>query len=232
MILTNPSRFYRLHRRARSCYDWPHGHQAQRLATLWHWTRRVVHRHSTCRPAVPGPRSGTRLRCPRDLRARRSNGMAHPPTGPDPHRHGRIRMGAAMGWSSRRNPAGRCCLDPAGSEALAWSHSSHRRDPYRHSGTARREGRRVAGTGQRRTISGALKMPHVIVKLWPGKSEQQKRRLAEAITQDVMKVLNYGDESVSVAFEEVSAADWAERVYKPDIVETSAKLYKKPGYTM
>ena len=67
-------------------------------------------------------------------------------------------------------------------------------------------------------------MPHVIVKLWPGKSEQQKRRLAEAITQ--------GDESVSVAFEEVSAADWAEKVYKPDIVESSAKLYKKPGYTM
>ena len=26
-------------------------------------------------------------------------------------------------------------------------------------------------------------MPHVIVKLWPGKSEQQKTRLAEAITQ-------------------------------------------------
>ena len=75
-------------------------------------------------------------------------------------------------------------------------------------------------------------MPHVIVKLWPGKSEQQKRRLAEAITQDVMKVLNYGDESVSVAFEEVSAEDWAEKVYKPDIVETSAQLYKKPGYTM
>jgi 4-oxalocrotonate tautomerase len=29
-------------------------------------------------------------------------------------------------------------------------------------------------------------MPHVIVKLWPGKSEQQKNRLAEAITKDVM----------------------------------------------
>lgn len=27
-------------------------------------------------------------------------------------------------------------------------------------------------------------MPHVIVKLWPGKSEQQKTRLAEAITKD------------------------------------------------
>jgi 4-oxalocrotonate tautomerase len=29
-------------------------------------------------------------------------------------------------------------------------------------------------------------MPHVVVKLWPGKSEQQKKRLAEAFTKDVM----------------------------------------------
>ncbi len=28
-------------------------------------------------------------------------------------------------------------------------------------------------------------MPHVIVKLWPGKSEEQKRRLADAISKDV-----------------------------------------------
>jgi 4-oxalocrotonate tautomerase len=75
-------------------------------------------------------------------------------------------------------------------------------------------------------------MPHVIVKLWPGKSEQQKRRLAEAITKDVRSVLHYGDESVSVAFEEVDAADWAEKVYRPDIVSKSTLLYKKPGYTM
>lgn len=75
-------------------------------------------------------------------------------------------------------------------------------------------------------------MPHVIVKLWPGKSEKQKARLAEEITKSVMDVLGYGEESVSVAFEEVSSKDWAEKVYKPDIVETSAKLYKRPGYTM
>ena len=75
-------------------------------------------------------------------------------------------------------------------------------------------------------------MPHVIVKLWPGKSEQQKRRLAEAITRDVATVLNYGDESVSVALEEVTPAEWAEKVYRPDTVEKAATLYKKPGYTM
>ena len=75
-------------------------------------------------------------------------------------------------------------------------------------------------------------MPHVIVKLWPGKSEQQKTRLAEAITKDVMEVLHYGEESVSVAFEEIPAQDWARKVYQPDIVSTPTKLYKKPGYTM
>jgi len=75
-------------------------------------------------------------------------------------------------------------------------------------------------------------MPHVIVKLWPGKSEEQKRRLADAMSKDVMNILNYGEESVSVAIEEVSSKSWAEKVYKPDILDNSDKLYKKPGYTM
>jgi 4-oxalocrotonate tautomerase len=75
-------------------------------------------------------------------------------------------------------------------------------------------------------------MPHVIVKLWPGKTEEQKSRLADRITQDVMAVLNYGEESVSVAIEEVKPEDWAEKVYKPDIVDNSERLYKKPGYDL
>jgi 4-oxalocrotonate tautomerase len=75
-------------------------------------------------------------------------------------------------------------------------------------------------------------MPHVIIKLWPGKSEEQKTRLAEEIVKDVTKVLNYGEESVSVAIEEVAPEDWAEKIYQPDIVNYSEKLYKKPGYTM
>jgi 4-oxalocrotonate tautomerase len=75
-------------------------------------------------------------------------------------------------------------------------------------------------------------MPHVILKLWPGKSEQTKRPLAEKITEDVMQILRYGEESVSVAIEEVSADVWAEKVYGPDIVNNAEKLYKKPGYKM
>ena len=73
-------------------------------------------------------------------------------------------------------------------------------------------------------------MPHVIVKLWPGPSEQQKARLAEAITKNVMDVLDLGEESISVAIEEVDPGDWAEQVYTPDIVSKPEQLYKKPGY--
>jgi 4-oxalocrotonate tautomerase len=75
-------------------------------------------------------------------------------------------------------------------------------------------------------------MPHIIVKLWLGKSEQQKIRLAEEIVKDVMNVLNYGEKSVSVTFEEVKPQDWAEKVYKPDILNKPEELYKQPGYTM
>lgn len=73
-------------------------------------------------------------------------------------------------------------------------------------------------------------MPHVVVKLWPGKSEAQKKRLAEAIAKDVMDVLHYGEESVSVAMEEVKPQVWAEKVYKPEIKNKWDKLYKEPGY--
>jgi len=35
-------------------------------------------------------------------------------------------------------------------------------------------------------------MPHIIVKLWPGRSEQEKKTLAEKITHAVMDTLHYG----------------------------------------
>ncbi len=73
-------------------------------------------------------------------------------------------------------------------------------------------------------------MPHVVVKLWPGKPEQQKIRLAEAIAKDVMSILNYGEESVSVGIEEIKSKDWMAKVYKPDIQDRWDTIYKKPGY--
>ncbi len=54
-------------------------------------------------------------------------------------------------------------------------------------------------------------MPHVIVKLYPGRTEDQKQRLAEAITKDVMTIAKCEEKSVSVAIEEIDPTQWAEK---------------------
>jgi 4-oxalocrotonate tautomerase len=59
-----------------------------------------------------------------------------------------------------------------------------------------------------------------------------KQRLAAAITKDVMEIFNYGEESISVAMEEIKSQDWASKVYKSEILGYLKKLYMKPGYTM
>ncbi|HSV14595.1 MAG TPA: tautomerase family protein [Tepidisphaeraceae bacterium] len=73
-------------------------------------------------------------------------------------------------------------------------------------------------------------MPHVTVKMWPGPSEQQKRRLADQITKDVVTLLDSDDASVSVAIEEVNPGDWLESVYRREIEPRMDDLYKRPGY--
>lgn len=73
-------------------------------------------------------------------------------------------------------------------------------------------------------------MPHVIVKLYPGRSEQQKTRLAEEIVKDVVAIAKCEEKSVSVAIEEIKPEAWAEEVYRPDILDNKEKLYKKPEY--
>ena len=73
-------------------------------------------------------------------------------------------------------------------------------------------------------------MPHVIVKMYAGRAESEKKPLAEEITRAVTKILGYGDASVSVSIEDVAPQDWAEKVYRPDITDKPDQLYKKPGY--
>ena len=73
-------------------------------------------------------------------------------------------------------------------------------------------------------------MPHVIIKLFPGRTEEQKRRLTTEIVKDVVAIAKCEEKSVSVAFEEIDSKDWDEKVYKPDILAKPKTLYKNPGY--
>jgi hypothetical protein len=45
-----------------------------------------------------------------------------------------------------------------------------------------------------------------------------------------MAIAKVGNDAVSVSTEEVKPGDWSEKVYKPDILSSPGKLYKKPGY--
>jgi len=73
-------------------------------------------------------------------------------------------------------------------------------------------------------------MPHVIVKMYSGRTEEQKKKLAEAVAKTVMASTGNGEESVSVSVEDIAPSDWMGRVYKPDIENGPGKLYKRPGY--
>lgn len=73
-------------------------------------------------------------------------------------------------------------------------------------------------------------MPHVIVKVFPGKTEEQKTLLTDRIVRAVMETTNVPETSISVAFEEIPKERWNKEVFQPDIIEKENTLYKKPGY--
>ena len=73
-------------------------------------------------------------------------------------------------------------------------------------------------------------MPHIIVKLYPGRSEELKKKLADKIAKDIVEIAQCDEKVVSVAFEEIDENDWPERVYKPDIMQKKENLYIEPGY--
>lgn len=73
-------------------------------------------------------------------------------------------------------------------------------------------------------------MPHIIVKMYPGKSAEQKKQLAAEIVKDFEQLFGYGEESLSVGIEDVDPARWAQEIYQKEIIDKSATLYKKPGY--
>lgn len=73
-------------------------------------------------------------------------------------------------------------------------------------------------------------MPHVIVKMYPGTSEEQKEKIAQEITKVLMKGADKPEAAVSVAITEVAEDDWMDEVYAKEIKPNMENLYKKPGY--
>jgi hypothetical protein len=88
----------------------------------------------------------------RNFRAGRPNGMAHASARSDPHSHGRMRLGPARRRTDRGNSSGRCGLVLARRETLARGCTDDSHDTHCHSREERRQGCRLDGARQRRTI--------------------------------------------------------------------------------
>lgn len=73
-------------------------------------------------------------------------------------------------------------------------------------------------------------MPHLILKLGAGRSESQKRALADALTNALTSTMGCDESNVSVAIEDVALSDWTEKVYVPEIQGKADLIYKNPGY--
>ena len=74
-------------------------------------------------------------------------------------------------------------------------------------------------------------MPHVIVKMFAGRDDAEKQRLADEVTRAVISALGSSEKSVSVAIEDVAPDQWTEKVYTPDIEAKPSTIFKKPGYS-
>ena len=73
-------------------------------------------------------------------------------------------------------------------------------------------------------------MPHVVIKCFPGRTEEVKQACADRVAADVAEALGVNLSSVSVAIKEVPKEDW-KNVYDNEIMTEKADLYKEPGYT-
>ncbi len=72
-------------------------------------------------------------------------------------------------------------------------------------------------------------MPHIIVKLWQGRNDEIKNKLAKRIAGIVAEELKVDRGDVSVAIEEVPREEWGEKVYKAEIKD-NPNIYHKPDY--
>lgn len=73
-------------------------------------------------------------------------------------------------------------------------------------------------------------MPHIVVKMFPGRTPEQKTELAQALAKAMMATLGTPETAISVGIEDVEKVDWMDKVAKLDIRGKADTIFKTPGY--
>ncbi|MCR5594592.1 MAG: tautomerase PptA [Lachnospiraceae bacterium] len=74
-------------------------------------------------------------------------------------------------------------------------------------------------------------MPHVDIKCFVGRTDDQKKICAEKIADVIADTLVCDRSSVSVSINDIDKDDWKDKVWDKYIEPEMGHLYKKPGYS-
>ena len=74
-------------------------------------------------------------------------------------------------------------------------------------------------------------MPHIVMKCYPGRTEEQKVLCAEKMAQSIAETMGCPVSSVSISIQEIPQKAWKETVWDREISPNMDDLYIKPGYT-
>ncbi|PWM51284.1 MAG: 4-oxalocrotonate tautomerase [Bacillota bacterium] len=72
-------------------------------------------------------------------------------------------------------------------------------------------------------------MPHISVKMLEGRSEEQKKKLSQALVKALTKELGCSEHYVTCTIEDFNAKEWQD-VFKEEITDKPEKVYKKAEY--
>lgn len=72
-------------------------------------------------------------------------------------------------------------------------------------------------------------MPHIGIKMLEGRTEEQKKKAAEAVKNALADALGMGDHYITVTIEDFNAEEW-QNVFNTEVTDKSDKVYVKPKY--
>ena len=72
-------------------------------------------------------------------------------------------------------------------------------------------------------------MPHIGIKMLEGRTEEQKKKAAEAVKNALAQSLGMGDHYITVTIEDFNAQEWQD-VFKTEITDKPDKVYVQPKY--
>ena len=72
-------------------------------------------------------------------------------------------------------------------------------------------------------------MPHIGIKMLAGRSEEQKKKAAEAVTKALAEALGMSDHYITLTIEDYSPEEW-QTVFKNEVTDKPDKVYITPKY--